>query len=203
MATLGINRSTTTFFLCDIQERFRSAIFPFSMTTSLTPQRRWCTAAASILNIPIIVTEQNPKALGATVSELNVAQAALVVPKTKFSMLTPEVEAKVKEIGAKSVVIFGIESHVCVTQTTLELLEKGYSVVVLADGVSSAEKFLLRLMYRLRHAGAIVTTSESLLFQLLVDAADPQFKQISNLIKETNATMQAALDDLVLGASKI
>ncbi|KAI8800950.1 Isochorismatase-like protein [Cladochytrium replicatum] len=199
--TLRIHRSTTTFFLCDIQERFRTAIFQYGHIINTAKKM---TAAASILNIPIIVTEQNPKALGATVSELNVAQAALVVPKTKFSMLTPEVEAKVKEIGAKTVVIFGIESHVCVTQTTLELLEKGYSVVVLADGVSSVNRGEVPIaLDRLRHAGAIVTTSESLLFQLLVDAADPQFKQISNLIKETKATTQAALDDLVLGASKI
>ncbi|KAF9438783.1 Isochorismatase domain-containing protein 1 [Entomortierella beljakovae] len=176
-----INPKTTAFFLCDIQEKFRNVIFQYPSVVA-TAQKM--IAAHKILDIPLIVTEQYPKALGATAAELDLSQAKINIPKSKFSMVVPEVEKELKDV--KSVVIFGIESHVCVLQTALDLLEKNYDVHLLADGVSSSNSFEIEhAINRIRAAGGYITTSESILFQLVGDAKHEKFKAISNLIKES------------------
>ncbi|KAF9127114.1 Isochorismatase domain-containing protein 1 [Mortierella sp. 14UC] len=176
-----VHQKTTAFFLCDIQEKFRALTFQYPSVIA-TAQKM--IAAHKVLDIPLIVTEQNPKALGATATELDLSQAKVNYPKTKFSMYIPEVEKELK--GIKSVVLFGIESHVCVLQTALDLLENNYDVHVLADGVSSMNSFEIEhALNRVRSAGGYVTTSESILFQLLGDSKHEKFKSISNLVKET------------------
>ncbi|KAK4055093.1 hypothetical protein OIV83_000373 [Microbotryomycetes sp. JL201] len=162
---------------------------------------------AAILKVPVVVTEQNRKALGATVSELPLSSlptecvpAWSPLDKTKFSMVLPEVVKSLHDWGTKSVVLFGIESHVCVLQTALDLLERDIDVHVLADGVSSCNHGEVAIaLDRLRQAGAQVTTSESVLFQLMVDASHPQFKQVSGLIKESKQPTTEALERLVVG----
>ncbi|CAG8617093.1 7805_t:CDS:2 [Ambispora leptoticha] len=177
-----LNLSTTAFFVCDIQERFRHFIYQFPSLLSTTNKM---ISAAKILDIPIVVTEQNPKALGNTVPEIDTSYAKIVLPKTKFSMFLPEIEKLLKENSINSVVLFGIESHVCILQTTLDLLENNYNVHVLADGVSSMNNPEIDIaLGRMRQAGALITSSESVLFQLLVDSNHEKFKRISNLVKE-------------------
>ncbi|CAG7848354.1 Isochorismatase domain-containing protein 1 [Serendipita indica DSM 11827] len=198
-ATIGKKvLSRPAFFVCDIQDRFRNAIhqFPAVVATS-----RRMLAYANMFNIPVFVTEQNPKALGSTVSEMELEKlGALHVgtwPKTKFSMYIPEVQAKLHEHGIQSVVIFGIESHVCVLQTVLELLSSGYSVHVVADAVSSCNKEEIPIaLASLRQAGAVITTSESLAFQLMQDAGSPNFKEFSSLVKAEKQAIANSLRDL-------
>jgi len=138
--------------------------------------------AAKVLNSQLIVTEQYPKVLGSTDKDLDISRAALVQPKTLFSMLTPEVESKLN--GIESVVLFGIESHVCVLQTCLDLLRKEYDVRVVVDCVSSANRSeIATALKRMSFAGAVLTSSDSLLFELMVDSKHPQFKEISNIVK--------------------
>ncbi|KAM0793603.1 hypothetical protein ACM66B_001036 [Microbotryomycetes sp. NB124-2] len=194
----------TAFFVCDIQERFRSAIHAYPQVIATAEKM---VKGAAILRIPVVVTEQNPKALGATVSELSISSLpSECVPswsplaKTKFSMVLPEVIKSLHDWGTKSVVLFGIESHVCVLQTALDLLERDIDVHVLADGVSSCNHGEVAIaLDRLRQAGAQVTTSESILFQLMVDASHPEFKNVSGLIKETKQPTTEALNRLVVG----
>lgn len=133
------------------------------------------------------------------------------IDKKLFSMITPEIKALLTHIGAESavtgaattakatdpldVIIVGIESHICVTQTTLDLLALGHRVYVLADGVSSCnpEERPIALA-RLRDAGAVVTTSEGVLFEVLGDAGRDGFKGVSGLVKETKEETKGALE---------
>jgi len=108
------------------------------------------------------------------------------------------VEACLKERGVQDVVLFGIESHICVLQTALDLLRSDYSVHVLADGISSCNKGERGIaISTMQQAGARVTTSESVLYQLMEDANDPRFKQFVTLIKEEKAQTLRATTNLL------
>ncbi|RKP37109.1 Isochorismatase-like protein [Dimargaris cristalligena] len=140
---------------------------------------------SKLLSVPIYITEQYPQRLGPTVSELDVSSAEMVLPKTKFSMFLPEIQASLEAKRITSIVLLGIEAHVCVLQTALDLLENNYDVHLVSDGISSMnipESHLA--LERLKQSGAFVTSSESMLFQLTGDSKHPNFKAISNLVKE-------------------
>ncbi|QSS64015.1 isochorismatase family hydrolase [Histoplasma capsulatum] len=156
--------------------------------------------AAKPLNIPIYITTQNRARLGTTVSELGPYIDPATNPnvradldKTLFSMVTPELKAQFPAQPLDAIIV-GIESHICIMQTTLDLLALGHRVYVVADGVSSVnpEERVVALA-RLRDAGAIVTTSESLLFEIMGDAKHVVFKQVSGLVKETGDETKKAL----------
>ncbi|GAC94719.1 isochorismatase [Pseudozyma hubeiensis SY62] len=203
--TARIELPKTAFFLCDMQERFKTAIANFDLITTTSARML---KAAKILDVPVFTTEQNPKALGATVAPLSELlkdlpeiSASAVHPKTKFSMDLPNITDKWLQSAGdiKHVVIFGIESHVCVLQTTLDLLDRGIQVHVIKDGVSSCNVGEIDVaLERMRSSGAQITTSESVLFQMLVDASHPKFKAISGLIKEEKQNIKEAVNTLGL-----
>ncbi|UPX21098.1 uncharacterized protein EKO05_0011300 [Ascochyta rabiei] len=113
---------------------------------------------------------------------------------------TPEVQKALDPLRANgpiSAIIVGIESHICITQTTLDLLRAGHKVYVIADAVSSCNKEEVPLaLARLRHEGAVVTTSESFLYEAVGDASTPEFKQIIKLVKDTSASTKESLQTL-------
>ncbi|XP_076452422.1 isochorismatase domain-containing protein 1-like [Babylonia areolata] len=174
----------TVFFLCDMQERFRPAIKYFDDILEVAKR---LIAATRILDIPLVVTEQYPKGLGSTVAELDISSAVCTVPKTKFSMLLPEVEGTLKTLcdgKVQHIVLFGIETHVCIQQTVIDLLTRGFEVHVVADGCSSRSQMdRMFALERFRHMGATVTTSEAVLLQLVADKDHPKFKEVQALIK--------------------
>src|ERR1700710_927757 len=112
----------------------------------------------------------------------------------------PEIQAAFEsELGASKaqVVMVGIESHICVLQTSLDLLKAGHHVYVLADGVSSCNKEEVPIaLARLRAAGAFVTTSESWLYECMGDAAISEFRDMAKLVKESKDTTKNALSGL-------
>ena len=177
------------FFVCDIQERFRDIIFkmPQIISTGKT-----MIDSAAVLGIPVIITEQYPKVFGNTVSEFGVQSPAEgaevnVFAKRKFSMMTSEVvsyfEAH-RAAGRCKAILFGIEAHVCLQQTCLDLLHEGVEVHILVDGVSSQRNIDRKTaIARMQQAGALITTSESALFELLGDSTHEKFKAISSLVK--------------------
>jgi hypothetical protein len=139
-----------------------------------------------ILNIPLMVTEQYPRGLGPTVPELKAALGNQeILEKISFSCCdAPEFMARLREGGRKNIVLAGIEAHVCVLQTVLDLSAAGFIPVVVADCVSSRRAVDRRIACeRIRAEGGIVTTAESLLFELCRGADNPAFREISHLVK--------------------
>lgn len=189
MASKGVGKlvqKNTAFFLCDIQEKFRPSIKYFSEIV-VVAQR--LLKAAKILGVPVVATEQYPKGLGKTIPELaeilDENPNARIFEKTCFSMSSQEVLSSLLP-SVDTVVLFGIEAHVCVQQTALDLLERGYDVHLIADSSSSRSMTDRMLAFdRIRQAGGFITTSESALFMLLEDARHPNFKEIQKLIMES------------------
>ncbi|KAK7696584.1 hypothetical protein QCA50_001242 [Cerrena zonata] len=193
----------TIVFVCDIQTRFRTAVHGFDEMVA-TANKLF--KVAKVLDIPIIATEQNSRALGPTVPELDVASLGPLylgaVEKTLFSMATPEVLNILQERSIRSVILLGIEAHVCVLQSTLDLLSLGYDVHVVADGVSSCNKEEVPLaLARMRQAGAQITTSESAAFQLQADSSRPNFKAFSAVIKDEKDRTKHNLETLLMKPS--
>lgn len=139
-------------------------------------------AGLKVLGIPMVVTQQYTKGLGMTVEELTeAAGCGEYIDKIAFSTCDC---VKEKISGKKFVIVCGIEAHICVLQTVIDLAAAGYVPVVVEDCVSSRKandkKIALR---RMRDEGAIVTTYESLLFELLKVAGTEESKKIQRLIK--------------------
>ncbi|KAH9867921.1 hypothetical protein IAQ61_007226 [Plenodomus lingam] len=189
-------------FVCDLQEKFRPAIHAFPKVVATTQK---LLKASQILNIPVFATTQNRARLGETCPELKLdapggIKTVCHLDKTLFSMITPEVQQSLDSLKAEgplSCILVGIESHICITQTTIDLLNAGHKVYVLADGVSSCNKEEVPIaLARLRHAGAIITTSESFIYELVGDAGTAEFKEIIKVIKETSASTKETMQTL-------
>ncbi|KAK3357441.1 Isochorismatase-like protein [Lasiosphaeria hispida] len=185
-------------FVCDIQEKFRPAIFEFDKVVLTTTK---LLRAASALQIPSYVTTQNRARLGDTVAELQplLGPAVATADKTRFSMWIPPISTAAQfASGPAEVALVGIESHICVAQTALDLLAAGHRVYILADGVSSVNRDEIPVaLARLRVAGATITTSESWIYECMGDAAVPEFKAIVALVKDTGPDTKAALQGLL------
>lgn len=142
--------------------------------------------AAEILGIPALLTEQYPKGVGETVEGLqDLMPVGCPVEKNTFSCLGEEAFAeKFEDLGRPQVVIAGIEAHICVLQTALELLDRGFDVFVVEDATASRTRENHRAgLERIRDAGGWVVTVEMVLFEWLKRSGTPEFKQISQLIK--------------------
>ncbi len=139
------------------------------------------------LGMDIVVTEQYPKGLGNTIPELStwLPDRTKIIPKTAFSVFGETAFNTVLSEKKRDVLIFvGVEMHVCLLQSVLDALNSGYEVMVVADAVGSRKNADKELALSIaRNAGAVVLSTESLLFMLLHDAKNPCFKSISSLIK--------------------
>mmetsp|Transcript_3967 Transcript_3967/g.11708 ORF Transcript_3967/g.11708 Transcript_3967/m.11708 type:complete len:205 (-) Transcript_3967:31-645(-) len=181
-----LNPKTTAVLVCDIQERFRDVIMGFE---SLVKCSGFVVRAAGELRMPVVVTEQYPKAFKNTVPEIAslLPEGTDVFEKTMFSMCTADVKEKLGALKCESVILCGLETHVCVLQTTLDLFEMGIDVHVCADAVSSQRAFDRSVaLSRLAASGAVVGTSESLVFQLLGDSKHPSFKAIAPFVRQNS-----------------
>ncbi len=147
--------------------------------------------AARILQMPVQATEQYPKGLGATVAEL--AQRLPERPdKVAFSCCAiPSVVDSFRRAARPKILLAGIETHVCVQQTALDLLALGFRVYIPADGVTS--RYAVdheQTLRRLENAGATITTCESAVFEWIGAAGTPEFKEISRLVQERMKKME-------------
>ena len=139
-----------------------------------------------ILGVPIITTQQYTKGLGETIPEVAKALGEFEpVDKITFSCCgNEEFREKISQSGRKNVMVTGVEAHICVQQTVFDLISAGYYVYVIADCIGSRYEtdrhYAEKLMEK---AGAVFTTSESALFEMLYSADHPKRKEISNLVK--------------------
>ncbi|MDP2335778.1 MAG: hydrolase [Bacteroidota bacterium] len=139
-----------------------------------------------ILGLPFLVTQQYTKGLGETVGEIKAAiKDFQYIEKKDFSCYDePVVAEKLAVSGVENVILCGIEAHVCVLQTAIDLKEAGYNPVVVMDCVSSRSFDNVDLAAeRFRYEGVMMTSLESILFELTRSAAAPEFKEISKLVK--------------------
>ena len=138
------------------------------------------------LNLPILWTEQYPKGIGPTVSEVKEKlEGVEPMEKTEFGCMANESFAQhLKSTGKKQLLVTGIEAHICVMQTVLSALEDGYEVYVVEDAVGSRrESDRAAGLHRMEKAGAEIVTSEMAMFEVLRKAGTPEFKQAMPLFK--------------------
>ena len=169
--------------IIDIQERLVNML-----EKDLIVQKSCALAnAARILGVETIVTEQYPKGLGYTVEPLKQALSEDVTyfEKTAFSVLKEEeFEQILDKTGKKKVIICGIEAHICVYQTAMDLMQKGYDVYLVADASASRNKYEFKTGVELmRQNGVNITCVEMVLFELLKTSKNPKFKEVQALIK--------------------
>lgn len=141
---------------------------------------------AKALNIPIIWSQQVPTALGPTGEGLSsLLEGIEPIDKSSFSCCGEETfNVKLEQLNAQTAILCGIETHVCVFQTAMDLIQKGLYVQVIADAVSSRTLENRHIgLERMKAAGAVVSSTEMLLFELLRDAKHPKFRELSKLIK--------------------
>ncbi len=172
-----LHRDRAALLVVDVQEGFR----PYASFADVAESCRRLLAGARILQMPALVSEQYPKGLGPTAPELGIEEGEeMMIEKTVFSAARADgFDLK----GRPQAIVCGIETHVCVSQTVHDLLGKGVEVHVPADAVGSRHSLdYERGLERLERAGAIVSTVESALFELLERAGTPEFKEVQKLI---------------------
>lgn len=167
----------------DVQERLVPHI---ASSESVVANCLKLVSGADTLSVPVTATEQYPQGLGATVPQL-----AELLPerpeKIDFSCLNSLdwTSTGHEPEGRFKVVVCGIEAHVCVLQTTLDLLAHGFRVFVAADAVGSRKELDREIaLQRMSASGAVITTTESILFEWCERAGTPEFKEISRLVKD-------------------
>jgi hypothetical protein len=170
-----LKRDKAILVVVDVQEGFRS----YASFAAVTQACSKLVQGARILEVPRLVSEQYPKGLGHTAPEVGLEDEPRI-EKTVFSAARAE---GFDLDGRTQAIVCGIETHVCVSQTVHDLLDRGVKVQVPADAVGSRHQLdYERGLERLERAGAVVTTVESVLFELLERAGTPEFKAVQKLI---------------------
>ncbi len=170
-----LSRDRTALLVVDVQDGFRGYDTFVAVAAACNKLLR----GARLLEVPALVSEQYPKGLGHTAPEVGV-QDEPRIEKTVFSVVRAPGFAL---NGRDQAVVCGIETHVCVSQTVHDLLSRGIEVHVPAEAVGSRHRLdYERGLERLERAGAIVTTVESVLFELLERAGTPEFKEVQKLV---------------------
>lgn len=168
----------------DIQERLVPAIHTPD-ADAVVKNTALLIQAAALFGVPVVASEQYPRGLGATVPAVASLLPSPPLQKLEFSAWrNAELRALIEGLGRRSVVVTGVEAHVCVLQTALDLLAAGFTVHVAADAVGSrAPQNRATALDLLRQAGAVVTCAETAAFQWCGVAGSDAFKQLSRLVR--------------------
>jgi nicotinamidase-related amidase len=177
-----LSRHTSALLVVDMQEKLLPAI-------GSSPQIIWNVRrlldGAALLDVPRAATEQYPQGLGTTAESLR-QRLPVPVSKQRFSCCDGQaLPQDWPQRGIYQIVVAGIEAHVCVLQTVLDLMSEGFRVYVVADAVGSRQSYDAEIaLRRMDSSGATLTTAESVLFEWCESSAAAEFKQISQLIRE-------------------
>lgn len=179
-----LSRDDSLLVVVDVQERLVPAV---PAAARVIERVRLLLEAARLLQVPVIATEQYPKGLGPTVETVRAALPPGTAPveKADFScMPVPEFASRIMTLGREQIVVTGLEAHVCVGQTALDLVGAGKRVFVPADAVASRrDEDAAVALRRLERAGVTVTTAEAVVFEWLRRAGTPEFKALSPRIR--------------------
>ncbi len=177
------NRKNSCLILIDYQEKLIPAIHK---NEAITQNIIKLIGALNILKVPVFYTEQNPEKLGKTPENIrSLIPQAIPLVKTTFSIYgLPDLWEEIRGAGINSIILAGIESHVCVTQSALDLIENGFRVSLPSDCTGSRhESNYNTTIARLRSAGIDITSSESVIFELMEDHTIPEFRDVLKLLK--------------------
>jgi nicotinamidase-related amidase len=178
-----LNKNNAVLLIIDIQERLAVVM---DRKDQVVRNTLHLVELAKMQNIPVVVTEQYPKGLGRTLPEITAALPSyLPIEKVSFNCCgEPSFNEQMQRLGKKKVIVTGMETHICVLQTSVGLLQAGFDVHLVQDAVCSRTKGNWRSGVELiRDAGGVITNTETALFQLLGVAGTQEFKAISNRIK--------------------
>jgi nicotinamidase-related amidase len=180
MSAAKLDRERAALVVVDVQEAFRKALPTFDEVAASVGTLVEGTEA---MGVPIVVTERYPQGLGRTVPEVadHLPDGIAPIEKVRFSAT----EAEGFDLhGRDQALVCGIETHVCVNQTVLDLLDRGIEVHVAADAVGSRTDENRELgLHKAERAGAVLTSVETALFELLRGSDAPEFKQVQALVK--------------------
>ena len=176
-----LTRDNALLFICDVQTRLLPAIFEaqrveYNIATLATLARR--------LEMPIIVSEQNSAKLGGTADLIARALGEFTpVEKMRFSAW-PDAQSLIENYERRTVLLCGLESHICVSQTALDLIDNSFTVFAAYDAISSRREDNRRVGWeRMTRAGAVAASTEAAIYELLGEAGTPDFRAMLDLVK--------------------
>jgi nicotinamidase-related amidase len=177
-----LDRTAACVLVVDVQEKLIPVMWNWAPTEKYV---RAMIQAAKELDIPVLATEQYPKGLGATLPSVRELLPAAPLVKMNFSCgADPAFSSALAATGRKQVIVVGIETHVCVFQTVRDLVGNGFEVFVCADAVTSRfEEHRRVALEQMRDLGAVVTSAETCIFDLLHVCGTAEFKRVSPLVR--------------------
>jgi nicotinamidase-related amidase len=170
----------------DIQTRLTAAM-PMKVLARLQRNTGLLLKAARALGVPVFASEQSPDALGEMEPEIVrlLPEGSRRYRRTVFSLAgVPEFMRDLADSGRRQVVLCGMEAHICVLQTAMEIKRAGYETFLVSDGVCSRQRESYEIaLARLRDSGTVITDAEAILYEWLGDAAHPEFRSLQSLIR--------------------
>ena len=180
-SSIKLSPKVNVLLIIDVQEKIIKAIFNKG---SITKNIKKLIDAYQILEENIFVSEQNPLKLGVTIPALLPKPGFRKIEKMDFSLA--KIEDFLKELKNKEInnlIVCGIETHICIQQTVLDCLQKGFEVILISDSMGSRNRVDHEIaLQRMNQSGAILTTTESIIFELCKTADRKEFKEIRNII---------------------
>lgn len=183
MAIPRLKPNDTALLVVDMQAKLVPVM---TSPDALTQQVGRLLDGARALDLPVVATEQYPRGLGSTVPAIRerLSDAHTIAEKTRFSACTDAIKDALDSLNVHCVAVAGIEAHVCLLQTCLDLVDRGYIVGAVLDATSSRHAADREIAQRrLAQAGVLPVSVESTLMELVADAGDTRFKQVRDIIK--------------------